>query len=102
MTDSNKAPLPRAIVTVKNTQNVTSTDFDGSYQIKVPSNSVLIFNYMGFKKQEILVDGKTRIDIVLAEDLEELKEIVVIGYGSQKKKMLTVLYLQLREKAYKT
>ena len=86
VTDTNKAPLPGVTVSVKNTQNAVSTGFDGSFVIKASSNSVLIFTYIGFKKQEVLVDNKTKIDIALTEDLEELKEIVVIGYGSQKKK----------------
>ena len=83
-------PLPGATVLVKGTSNSAATDFDGSYNIKnVGSNAVLIFSYIGFKSQEISVDGQTTIKVVLAEEANKLSEIVVIGYGSVKKKDAT-------------
>jgi TonB-dependent starch-binding outer membrane protein SusC len=83
-------PLPGATILVKGTTNSAATDFDGTYNIKnVGSNAVLIFSYIGFKNQEISVNGQTTIKVVLAEESNKLSEVVVIGYGSVKKKDAT-------------
>ena len=65
------------------------TDMDGTYSISVPSNSALNFSCVGFASQTVNVDGRAVIDVVLSEDAEFLEETVVIGYGTQKKKLLT-------------
>jgi TonB-linked SusC/RagA family outer membrane protein len=62
---------------------------DGAYSITVPSNSTLSFSCVGFASQDINVEGRNVIDVVLSEDAEFLEETVVIGYGTQKKKLLT-------------
>ncbi|OAB28255.1 iron complex outermembrane recepter protein [Flavobacterium fryxellicola] len=83
-------PLPGASVLVKGTTNGAQTDFDGKFTIKnVASNAVLIFSYIGLKPQEINVAGKSTVQITLLEDSAELKEVVVIGYGSVRKKDAT-------------
>jgi TonB-dependent starch-binding outer membrane protein SusC len=83
-------PLPGATILVKGTTNSAATDFDGSYNIKnVGSNAVLIFSYIGFKNQEISVNGQTTIKVVLADEANKLSEVVIIGYGSVKKKDAT-------------
>ena len=74
----------------KGTSNGTITDYDGSYSFEVSDpNSILEVSYVGYKKQEIPVDGRTEINISLELDAEELDEIVVVGYGTQKKKVVT-------------
>jgi TonB-linked SusC/RagA family outer membrane protein len=83
-------PLPGASILVKGTTNGAQTDLDGNFTIKnVGSNAVLIFSYIGLKSQEVSVAGKSSVKVILKEDSAELKEVVVIGYGSVKKKDAT-------------
>lgn len=69
--------------------NGTVTDIDGNYTIKVKQGASLKFSYIGYKDQIIAVAGKTSIDVQMAEDSEEMEEVVVVGYGTQKKETLT-------------
>ena len=83
-------PLPGASILVKGTTNGAQTDFDGKFTIKnVGSNAVLVFSYIGLKTQELNVAGKSTVNVQLKEDSAELKEVVVIGYGSVRKKDAT-------------
>ena len=90
VTDSRGEPVIGATVMLSSNQTVGAlTDMDGAYSITVPSNSTLTFSCVGFASQEINVEGRAVIDVVLSEDAEFLEETVVIGYGTQKKKLLT-------------
>ena len=82
-------PLPGVSVVVKGTTKGVITDIDGNFVISVPSNAVLSFTYIGFKSQEVPVEGKTTLNVVLNEDTETLEEVVVVGYGVQKKSVVT-------------
>jgi TonB-linked SusC/RagA family outer membrane protein len=83
-------PLPGASVLVKGTTNAAQTDLDGKFTIRnVGANGVLVFTYIGLKSQEVNVAGKTSVKIILKEDSAELQEVVVIGYGTVKKKDAT-------------
>ena len=82
-------PLPGVSVVVKGTTKGVITDIDGNFVISVPSNAVLSFTYIGFKSQEVPVEGKTTLNVVLYEDTETLEEVVVVGYGVQKKSVVT-------------
>tara|TARA_R110002049_G_scaffold45604_2_gene132911 strand:- start:8597 stop:11863 length:3267 start_codon:yes stop_codon:yes gene_type:complete len=82
-------PLPGASITVKGKTLGAVTDFDGAYTIQVSDNDILIFSYVGYKKKEVAINGQTRLDINLIEDVSKLDEVVVIGYGSVKRKDLT-------------
>ncbi|HEX8013676.1 MAG TPA: TonB-dependent receptor plug domain-containing protein, partial [Flavobacterium sp.] len=83
-------PIPGASVLIKNSQFGARTDVDGSYAIKVnDKNAILVFSYLGLKTVEVPVNGKTLIDATLVDDTEKLNEVVVVGYGTQKKKDLT-------------
>jgi TonB-dependent starch-binding outer membrane protein SusC len=94
-------PLPGASVLVKGTTNGAQTDLDGKFTIKnVGSNAVLIFSYIGLKSQEINAAGKSTINVTLKEDSSELKEVVVIGYGSVKKKDATGAIDQISSKNF--
>lgn len=86
---SDGIPVPGVNVIVAGTTNGTTTDFDGGYQIKVKKNDVLQFSYIGFVSQTVIIDGQTTLNILLTEDLAQLDEVVVIGYGTQKKSHLT-------------
>lgn len=84
--DADRNPLPGVNVTVKGTQIGTITDVDGNYFLEVPNQkSVLAFSYVGFKPQEILVGGQLNINVEMKEDAENLDEVVVVGFGKQKK-----------------
>lgn len=94
-------PLPGASVLVKGTTNGAQTDFDGKFTIKnVGSNAVLVFSYIGLKSQEVNVAGKSTISVVLKEDSAELKEVVVIGYGTVRKKDATGAVDQISSKKF--
>ncbi len=82
--------LPGVNVIVKGTSQGTVTDVEGNYKLNVPDeNTVLVFSSVGFVKEEVLVGNQTIIDFALVPDLTSLDEIVVIGYGTQKKVNLT-------------
>ncbi len=90
VTDSRGEPVIGATVMLSGNQTVGAlTDLDGNYSINVPSNSSLIFSCIGYATQTVALSGRTVIDIVMEEDTESLEETVVIGYGTQKKKLLT-------------
>lgn len=83
-------PLIGVTVSVKgNSTQGTVTDIDGKFKLSVASDAVLSVSYIGYKTKEVSVNGHTNIDIVLNEDSELLEEVVVVGYGTQKKANLT-------------
>ncbi len=82
---SDNVPLPGASVMVKGTNNGTSTDFDGKFNLNVSnSNAILVISYIGYVPQEVRALGG-EIIIALQEDSSSLDEIVVVGYGTQRK-----------------
>lgn len=82
-------PLNGVSVQVKNSSIGTTTDSAGNYQIKVPSNAVLNFSYVGYPSQEITVGKQTVINVSLTANTSQLNDVVVVGYGTQKKATLT-------------
>jgi TonB-linked SusC/RagA family outer membrane protein len=82
-------PLPGVTVTIEGTSLGTVTDIDGKYSLDVPENGVLIFSFIGFERQRIVVGNSSTINVTLVEDASSLQEIVVVGYGVQTKKDLT-------------
>lgn len=74
-----------ANVIIKGTTTGTVIDTDGKYNLKVPITGTLVFSYIGYKDQEISVDNQTVIDVTLVEDLQSFEEVVVVGYGAQRK-----------------
>ena len=78
-----------SVVQKGNTSNGTITDIDGNFSLSVPSNATLVISYVGMTTQEIAVKGQKTINVVLADDAQALEEVVVIGYGTAKKKDLT-------------
>lgn len=89
ITDTTGEPLIGAAVFQKGTTNGCNTDLDGHYQVKVPSDAILMVSYVGYQPSETKVEGRTHIDIVLSEDSELLEEVVVVGYGTVKRSDLT-------------
>ncbi|MBZ4042243.1 SusC/RagA family TonB-linked outer membrane protein [Flavobacterium hibisci] len=88
VSDAN-GPIPGANVNLKGTKTGVSTGFDGTYSIDVPSNGVLVFSFIGLKSKEVAVNGQNQINVKLEEESGVLKEVVVIGYGTQRKEAVT-------------
>ena len=82
-------PVPGVNVLIKGTTRGTSTDFDGKYEISAKAGDVIEFSYVGFKTQSFTVSNQTVMNITLQNDVESLDEIVVIGYGTQKRSEVT-------------
>ena len=87
--DSNGDPLLGVNVIVKGSTIGAVTDIDGNFSFEAPAGSILVVSYIGFKSQEIKVKGNTPLNIILKEDSEALDEVVVVGYGVQKKSDVT-------------
>jgi hypothetical protein len=86
--DASGLPVPGVNVLIKGSQNGVSTDLDGSYSINAAPGNVLTFSFIGFKKQEITVGSAAVVNVVLQEEDNSLEEVVVVGYGTKKKKIL--------------
>ena len=95
--EGTKNPIPGANVIVKGTTQGTSTDFEGHYTLpNVPSNAVLEVSFVGMQTQNVKVAGRSRINVTLRENTQELKEVVVIGYGAAQKRDLTGSIVSLK------
>ena len=94
--DENGEPVIGATVKVKETQKGTITDFDGNYSIEAASNATLVFSYVGYVTQEVKVGGKSTLNITMKEDNTTLNDVVVIGYGTMKKKLVTGATVQVK------
>ncbi len=83
--DEKGEAIPGASVTVKGTQQGTLTDVSGSYTVDMASNGTLVFSFVGYLAQEIAVNNRSKIDITMKVDTKALEEVVVVGYGTQRK-----------------
>ncbi len=101
VTDDKRKPLAGVTVSVKGTKIGTVTNESGEYSISAPkANSILIFSYVGFAVQEVAIGNQSEINIVLKLDTKALDEIVVVGYGTQKKSDLTGSVASVKEKDF--
>ncbi|MEI3554628.1 MAG: carboxypeptidase-like regulatory domain-containing protein [Alistipes senegalensis] len=91
VTDENGAPLAGVVVLVKDggNNNATVTNTQGVYEIKAPAASTLVFSCLGYSSREIGIGTSNVVDVKMAQDAQSLDEVVVVGYGTQKKKDLT-------------
>ena len=89
VTDQNDIPLLGVNVLVKNAAKGTTTDFDGNYSIEVSPNETLVFSYLGYETKEFVINESQTLNVVLDEDQAALDEVVVVGYGTQKKSVTT-------------
>jgi TonB-linked SusC/RagA family outer membrane protein len=87
--DESGISLPGVNVLEMNTTNGTATDVDGNYTLKVQDNATIVFSYIGFAELEVPVNGRTTINITMAPDATGLEEVVVVGYGTQKRSDVT-------------
>jgi len=90
VTDEDGQPLPGASVMIKGTGQGTVTNVDGIYELQVPNeNTTLTFSFIGFSSQELTVGNRRRVDVTLRESVQLIDEVVVVGYGQQKRATLT-------------
>ncbi|WP_291371975.1 SusC/RagA family TonB-linked outer membrane protein [Cyclobacterium sp.] len=89
VTDENGEPLPGATITVLGTTTGTVTNIDGNYSMSVPDDATLVFSYIGYESKTVAIGSQTTINITLLQDASSLEEVVVIGYGTQKKRDVT-------------
>ena len=90
VTSVTKEPIPGVTILIKGTKMGTITDSDGVYILsQIPSGATLIFSFVGMRTKEVAVGGDRKIDISLEEDVQGVEEVVVVGYGTQKKVNLT-------------
>ena len=82
-------PLPGVTVVVQGTTNGTVSNFDGIYQLTVPADAILQFSFVGMKTQNIPIQGRTEINVVMENAAFDVDEVVVVGYGVQKKSLVT-------------
>lgn len=96
ITSKENTALSGATITVKGTQRSTSTDESGNFTIDATTGDVLTVSYIGYVSQEITVGASSELNLSLAEGENKMEEVVVIGYGTQKKKLLTGANLQVK------
>ncbi|WP_152285420.1 SusC/RagA family TonB-linked outer membrane protein [Flavicella marina] len=82
-------PLPGVSVLIKGTSNGTVTDFDGVYEISASPDDIIVYTYVGYKTSELVVSNSASYEVILTPEVSALEEVVVIGYGTQKKKEVT-------------
>lgn len=87
--DDNRLPIVGANIVVESTTNGVISDIDGNFNIEVPKNSVLNISFIGFVTQKFLIEEPSNLEVILISDMAQLDDVVVIGYGTVKKKDLT-------------
>ncbi len=102
VTDQTNGPLPGVSVRIKGSSTGTSTDTQGRFSLSIPTdgNVVLVFSYIGFEPQEVVVSDQSSLNIVLKAADKSLNEVVVIGYGTQEKKEITSAVASVNEKDF--
>ena len=96
--DENGLLVPGATVALKGTKAATTTDFDGGFSIKAPSNGTLVVSFIGYNTIQEAINGRTEIDFKLKSQSQDLQEVVVVGYGTQKKSVVTGAISSIRAK----
>jgi len=86
---TDNSPMPGVTVQIKGSQKGTITDINGFYKLDVPSNATLLFTFIGMKPQEIAVDGRKTINVGMEEERVDLGEVVVVGYSTTSKKLIS-------------
>ncbi len=100
--DQQGNPMPGVSVSIKGTNQGVTTAVDGTFSLKVSGeNSVLIFSFLGYEKKSVEIKSQTTIRVTLEESKSELKEVLVVGYGSQKKSEVTGAISSIKNKEFK-
>lgn len=96
VTDSNYDPVPGVSVVIKGTSVGTISDIDGNYSVQAAASDVLVFSFVGMDAQEVAVEGRSTINVTMQSSFLDLEEVVVVGYGVQKKKLNTGATIQVK------
>ena len=97
ITNEENEPLPGVNVLVKGTTQGTTSDFNGNYSLQVPAeDAVLVFSFIGYETQEVVVGSRTSLDISMIPDTKTLEEVVVVGYGEMEKRDITGSVVQVK------
>ncbi len=89
VTIANGETLPGVNVVLKGSSTGTITDAEGRYSLQAPADGTLVFSFIGYRMQEVPINGRSTIDVVMEEDITTLEQVVVVGYGTQEKKDIT-------------
>jgi len=89
VTDKNGQGIPGVSVVIKGTSRGTTTDAQGNYALNAGNNATLVFSFVGYVSQEVAVANRSRINVTLTDDVKALSEVVVVGYGTQKRASVT-------------
>jgi len=101
VTDNAGGGLPGVSIQIKGTQRGTNSDVEGRYSLTdVPANATLVYSFIGYVSQEIAVGNRSTVDIKMSDDTKALEEVVVVGYGTSKKKDLTGAVTQVTAKEF--
>lgn len=100
VTDKDKQPIPGVNIVIEGTTTGVSSNVDGDYSIETKSTSTLVFSYIGMVTQKVAVNGNKRIDVSMADDVRNLNEVVVIGYGTRLKGAVTGAITQTDSKVF--
>ena len=100
VSDAKGQPIPGVSVVVKGTSNGTASDFDGNFTINASPSNILVFSYIGFLKKEVVIDAQRIINVTLEEDVSQLDEVVVVGYGTQSKEEITSSITRVTEEDF--
>ncbi|WP_044237175.1 SusC/RagA family TonB-linked outer membrane protein [Flexithrix dorotheae] len=92
----NAEPLPGVSILIKGTSSGTTTNLDGEFVMEAPEGATLQFSFIGYETHEVLVGAQSVINVALETDMEQLEEVVVVGYGTQKKATLTGSVVQVK------
>ncbi|TPN84419.1 SusC/RagA family TonB-linked outer membrane protein [Aquimarina algicola] len=98
--DEGNIPVPGVNILIQDTTNGVVSDFDGNFSITASPNDILIVSYLGYETQSILVEDQKSITIELIADSEELEDVIVVGYGSAKRKDLSGSFSTLKSKSF--
>lgn len=97
VTDEEGNPLAGVTVSIQGTAGGTQTNYNGNFEIRAPQpNSILVLSLIGYKKEEVPLGTSTTIDVILTQEVSDLEEVVVVGYGTMQKKDLTGSIVQIR------
>ena len=96
ITDATGAPLPGVSILIKGTTIGTSADVDGNYSLEASPNDVLVLSFIGYTTKEVPVGNQSQLNVSMDEDISTLQEVVVVGYGEQKKALNTGANLQIK------
>ncbi|BDD11986.1 SusC/RagA family TonB-linked outer membrane protein (plasmid) [Fulvitalea axinellae] len=100
VTDKDGEGLPGVNILIKGTVKGVITDYEGRYSLEVSKSDVLVFSFIGYVSEEVQVNNRSTIDISLAEDLTKLEEVVVVGYGTQKRERVTTAVSSVKSDAF--